>query len=137
MLTLRAHHLLCIQGYRGYGYSKQFTLNMDKVVQMLKSNTSILVKIIAETDDICYCCPNRISEKYCSSQYKVKCLDKKVLELLELDKDKVYCYGDILNIIHKKITYESFKNICSMCKWFNYGYCEEGLLGNCEDKLDF
>lgn len=127
MLTLRAHHLLCIQGYRGYGYSKDFTKNMGKIVYTLKKDPSTQVKIIAKTDILCSCCPHNIDDKSCEHQYKVDHLDKKVLDLFQIEKNKVYYYRDLLDIIRKKITYESFKNICSICQWFNYGYCKEGL----------
>ncbi|WP_082848531.1 DUF1284 domain-containing protein [Clostridium ljungdahlii] len=130
MLTLRAHHLLCIQGYRGYGYSKNFTKNMNNIVCSLKMDTSIQVKIITKTDIICSCCPNNVTGKSCCYQCKVRYLDKKVLDLLQLEKDKVYYYKDLLNIIHNKITYESFKNICGICQWFHYGYCKKGLIAN-------
>ncbi|WP_123053215.1 DUF1284 domain-containing protein [Clostridium sp. JN-1] len=128
MLTLRAHHLLCIQGYRGYGYSKDFTKNMDKIVYSLKKDTSIQVKIIAKTDIICSCCPYNIGGKSCCNQYKVNYLDKEVLDLFQIVKNKVYYYRDLLDIIYKKITYESFKNICSTCQWFHYEYCKKGLI---------
>ena len=35
LITLRGHHLLCIQGYQGYGYSEKFTDNMDNIIEDL------------------------------------------------------------------------------------------------------
>ncbi|MFL0197167.1 DUF1284 domain-containing protein [Clostridium sp. WILCCON 0269] len=127
MLTLRAHHLLCIQGYRGYGYNKKFTENMDKIIGQLKKDTSIKIKIAAKTDEICSCCPNNTTKKLCQYEFKVQSLDKKVLDLLEINTNEIYTYKFILNTIYERITYDNFKNICSTCQWFGYGYCKEGL----------
>lgn len=127
MLTLRAHHLLCIQGYRGYGYNQRFTENMTNIIDQLKKNTFIKIRIVAKTDEICLCCPNNISKKLCRHEFKVKSLDKKVVDLLEIDINKIYTYKFILNIIYEKINYKNFENICGTCQWFKYGYCKEGL----------
>ncbi|WP_368490594.1 DUF1284 domain-containing protein [Clostridium sp. BJN0013] len=127
MLTLRAHHLLCIQGYRGYGYSTDFTQNMDKIISQLKKDISIKIKVVANADEICFCCPNNTVEKLCHYEFKIKFLDKKVLNLLELNLNQIYTYKYILNTLYKEINFKNFKNICSTCQWFKYGYCKEGL----------
>jgi len=35
LIYLRAHHLLCLQGYQGYGYDEKFKKNMNKVFHQL------------------------------------------------------------------------------------------------------
>ncbi|WP_333861788.1 DUF1284 domain-containing protein [Clostridium sp.] len=127
MLTLRAHHLLCIQGYKGYGYSKNFTANMDKIVYQLKKDTFTKINVTASVDEICSCCPNNTKEKLCQYEIKIKFLDKNTLNLLNLKSNQTYTYEHILNIIHEKINHKNFENICSTCKWFKYGYCQKGL----------
>lgn len=124
MLVIRAHHLLCIQGYVGKGYSKSFTINMNKIVTNLKEDSH--VKIISKTDMICTTCPHNIGAGCCKNESTVSFFDHKVLDLLNINDGDEYLYKDILYIIKKKLTYESFKKICSTCKWFPYGYCEKG-----------
>lgn len=37
-IYLRGHHLLCLQGYQGYGYDKKFKKNMDNIFHQLNIN---------------------------------------------------------------------------------------------------
>ncbi|UZQ50374.1 DUF1284 domain-containing protein [Clostridium kluyveri] len=127
MLTLRAHHLLCIQGYKGYGYSKNFTENMDKIICQLKKDTFTRIKVISGVDEICSCCPNNTEEKLCRYEIKIKSIDKKILNLLDLNLNEIYTYKYILDTIHEKINHKIFENICGTCQWFKYGYCQKGL----------
>ncbi|HII92208.1 MAG TPA: DUF1284 domain-containing protein, partial [Methanosarcina sp.] len=36
-LKIRAHHLCCIQGFQGYGYSPVFVANMRAVISDIKA----------------------------------------------------------------------------------------------------
>lgn len=124
MLTLRAHHLICIQGYLGKGYSKAFVKNMDKVVGSLKDTT--LIKVISKVDDICIACPHVLENDCCESEDKVSFFDTSVLEALKIKVNNVYSYGTLLDTIRKNLTLKNFKEICVTCTWFPYGYCEKG-----------
>ncbi|SHK53242.1 DUF1284 domain-containing protein [Tepidibacter formicigenes] len=126
-LILRAHHLLCIQGYQGKGYSNEFINNMNKIVNILKNNLDTKIKIISKTDFICSKCPSNIGNGLCKSETKVHSLDSKTLEILDLKKNQIYVYKEILSIIKKNLTLEKFQYICKNCEWFKYGYCEKGL----------
>lgn len=128
MLVLRAHHLLCIQGYEGNGYSSKFTKNMDRVVNTLSDNTYI--KIVTVVDDICEKCPHKLKNDTCKSQEKVFEFDIKVLNELKLISNRTYLYKDILNSIRENLSYEKFQEICGSCQWFHYGYCKSGIFGN-------
>ncbi|WPC43490.1 DUF1284 domain-containing protein [Clostridium sp. JS66] len=128
MLVLRAHHLLCIQGYEGNGYSFEFTKNMDRVVNNLSDN--MYVKIVMMVDDICVKCPHKLKDDTCKSQEKVFELDFKVLNELNLIVNRTYLYKDILNSIRENLSYEKFQEICGSCQWFSYGYCKNRMFGN-------
>jgi hypothetical protein len=130
MLVLRVHHLLCIQGYEGKGYSLQFTENMDKVVNELRDN--MCIKIVTRTDDICALCPYNLGNGLCKNEEKVFFFDSKILNELKLIEDRIYLYKDILNNIKENLTYEKFKKICGSCEWFSYGYCKRGCFKNHE-----
>ena len=121
MLVLRAHHLLCIQGYEGKGYSLHFTENMDKVVNKLKHD--MYIKVIARIDDICVACPHNLKNGFCKNEKKVFMFDSKVLNELNLIEGRTYLYKDILKNIKENLTYEKFVLICKSCGWFSYGYC--------------
>ena len=121
MLVLRAHHLLCIQGYKGKGYSLHFTDNMNKIVNELKDDMTI--KVVTRTDDICAACPHNLINGFCQSEEKVFVFDSKVLNELKLKEGRTYLYKDILNNIKENLTHRKFVNICKNCEWFSYGYC--------------
>lgn len=50
-VRLRAHHLLCLQTYKGLGYSPQFVAGMDAIVSRL--NVGAAIELVAGPDDIC------------------------------------------------------------------------------------
>lgn len=82
-IYLRGHHLLCLQGYQGYGYDKKFRKNMDNIFHKLnindinkvnKINTNnkkhiIKPKIILtdNPDDLCAYCP-KLKENKCTGE---------------------------------------------------------------------
>jgi len=66
-MKIRAHHLLCIQGFQGYGYSEEFTENMSKVIQNLKSFPDHKIQITTCCDVLCACCPHNIGNKCAES----------------------------------------------------------------------
>jgi uncharacterized protein len=51
VIRLRGHHLLCLQTYKGLGYSPRFIAGMDAVAARL--NAGEPVKIVDGPDDIC------------------------------------------------------------------------------------
>ncbi|WP_246577894.1 DUF1284 domain-containing protein [Clostridium psychrophilum] len=113
--------MLCIQGYKGKGYSPHFIENMDKVVNKLKLD--MYIKVITRTDDICVACPHELKNGFCKNEEKVFIFDSKVLNELNLIEGRTYLYKDILNNIKENLTYEKFVLICESCEWFSYGYC--------------
>lgn len=124
MITLRPHHILCIQNYKGEGYSFEFTKNMDKIVESLKRNSMQEIKITFSTDDVCSKCPNKQGEDLCASNYKVKFIDNKVIKYLDLKED-VYSYEYLINLLKEAININSFKDICGQCEWYKKGICKD------------
>ena len=62
-MKLRAHNLLCIQGFVGKGYSPEFVANMKRIVGGLLGRTEVTV--VEEPDGLCSACPNlRASAAY-------------------------------------------------------------------------
>lgn len=116
-LILRGHHLLCLQGFQGYGYDESFVENMTEVNRIRKlANTT--VSLTDSSDDICKLCPN-LKEGLCKNQKQnetIKSMDKKVLS--KLDPEKEYYAMDLFKkvktIFNSK---ESVSEICSKCMW--------------------
>ncbi|MDI6907412.1 MAG: DUF1284 domain-containing protein [Thermoanaerobacterales bacterium] len=56
VVKLRAHHLLCLDQFRGLGYSPFFVANFRRVQQEL-ADPETMVEITAGPDGICMACP--------------------------------------------------------------------------------
>lgn len=50
-LRLRHHHLLCLLGYVGKGYTEAFVANLDRVVDRVSAGERIL--LVDGPDDVC------------------------------------------------------------------------------------
>ncbi|MDI6841061.1 MAG: DUF1284 domain-containing protein [bacterium] len=132
MIRIRGHHLLCIQGFQGYGYSPKFVANMNKIVRSINSTPELLIEVTDDCDDICIPCPhnvNNICSKDADSAKNVRDMDLsrpftkerdlQTLSLLSLkpgDKIKAKDINNLVNRIPNKIDIIS---ICSKCEWKN------------------
>ena len=58
-MKIRAHHILCMQGFQGHGYSEEFSQNMSEVIEYLKSNQEQIIEITDDVDVVCKYCPHK------------------------------------------------------------------------------
>lgn len=117
MIRLRPHHLLCIRGFRGKGYSEAFIRNMSEIVANLneaagqtdateyredygltsnpacRGDSSLNVMIVFGADDICRCCPHLTDEGVCDQDEKVSAYDRRAAEVLGLCEGIHECAG--------------------------------------------
>ncbi|MCR5025943.1 MAG: DUF1284 domain-containing protein [Methanobrevibacter sp.] len=116
-LRLRGHHLLCLQGFQGYGYNEEFVLNMSHINKLRKSKDTI-ISLTDECDDICAHCPNLKSDM-CENEKQnniIKKMDSEVLSKLDIKKE--YNALELFEEISFKFnTLDSVQNICIGCKW--------------------
>ena len=131
-LEIRAHHLLCLLGFRGLGYSPTFVEKMGKVAKELHLNSTFPITILTERDTICASCPhnkdNKCRKKPCS-ELKVKTRDLEVLQRLNLKTGAQISASTIWAKIKERLTLEDIVLICQGCEWLELGYCTEGLEG--------
>ncbi len=57
-MTLRPHHLLCVQGYQGKGYDQQFCEVMGRIAQAVARDPALPITVRDGPDDICAACPH-------------------------------------------------------------------------------
>ncbi len=118
-ITLRGHHLLCIQGFQGYGYSEDFIENMDNIIHLLESPQQ-RIRIVAECDDICLSCPY-MEQNSCvtpsSTDNIIKTMDHAVMDYLNLEEKLDYIYQDLQQQILHEENYNNLKEICGTCSW--------------------
>jgi hypothetical protein len=131
-MRIRAHTLLCIQGFRGAGYSPEFVDNLSRIHETLSAQPQIWVEIVDTTDAICGACPHGQSAG-CTlngplSEADMQHQDRHVLSRLGLEAGMRIQWGEILNRIRTStITGASLPGICGQCRWLPLGYCREGI----------
>ncbi|HTK87661.1 MAG TPA: DUF1284 domain-containing protein [Nitrospiraceae bacterium] len=128
---MRAHTLLCLQGFRGEGYSAGFVDNMAAIHQRLADDSSQWLEIIATPDAICGACPH-LAASSCSlhgagSEDAMQAQDRDVLARLDVHEGDHLTWAEILDRIRASLTGESLTNICGQCQWLSLGYCREGI----------
>lgn len=112
MITLRAHHLLCIPHFYSGGYNKEFGDNMKKIVQQIRKNPNTKIKVVKDCDDLCDACPYK-KENRCGKTPKInKWILRKddiVLKELSIKPNSIHTARDIFGR-------SSDVNIASTCK---------------------
>ncbi|OGW67621.1 MAG: hypothetical protein A3A88_04435, partial [Nitrospirae bacterium RIFCSPLOWO2_01_FULL_62_17] len=117
---MRGHTLLCLQGFRGEGYSPGFTDNLAAIHRSLSENPDQVVELVEEPDTVCGACPHR-APAGCTlngdgSEAGMQAQDRHVLELLGLNAGSVVRWRDVLERIRLSIKGSDLPNICGSCR---------------------
>lgn len=117
-IKLRGHHLLCLQGFQGYGYSEEFVENMTKINDLRKVDSTI-IRLTDSPDDICKACPN-LKNNLCKDKKtneNIVSMDNEVLSKLNNEEyNSIELFNEINKIFNNK---ESISKICKDCGWYN------------------
>jgi len=128
-MKLRAHHLLCVLGFRGLGYSKEYVDNITRIVGQLRPSASI--EICAKPDDICAPCPflkhGGCQERGPESEEMVRNRDLAVMGKLNMIAGDKITWAEVENRVRSSISPEDLDWICHDCQWLPQGYCADGL----------
>mgnify|MGYP001489649416 CR=1 FL=1 len=117
ILKIRAHHLLCMQGFQGYGYSDKFVEHMGEVVKYIKDNAQDEIMIVDYCDNICLACKNNIND-VCTNYKNVNNMDKKLLHKLKLKGEQVVKVGAVLSLVKEEFqSLQDAYEICGECSW--------------------
>jgi hypothetical protein len=130
-VALRAHHLLCLHGFRGMGYDEHFVENMTLICRRVKSQANLEILVTDEADDICASCPRR-RETGCErdlpgAKGSARDLDHRVMKRLGIDSGQAFSRDEILSLVLEKISPDDLIVICEGCEWLPFEYCVEGL----------
>lgn len=129
MIELRAHHLLCLFGWRGRGYDEEFTDNFNKLIEDLKLNP--MVRLVEGADDVCAACPNLDNDCCRAPEYghgaKAGPIDGRVLERLGVAHGETHCFAELIELVRAKIQPSEISDICGGCAWLKHGWCADGL----------
>lgn len=120
-MKIRAHHLLCMQGFQGYGYTRDFIDNMAGTIKNINSNPDLKIELTDECDAICSGCPhnvNGVCQKEPDSAQKIRALDWRVLRKLDLKKGTQITADIIFSLVNTKLkNIPDLQDICGRCEW--------------------
>lgn len=130
-IHLRGHHILCLFGFQGMGYSEEFVQRMAGVQERIRSFPETPVRVDVVADEICEPCPHR-GEHGCArrglgSEWAIQRMDREVLSRLGLDPGAALPARELFALAKARIAPEALPEICRHCQWLAYGVCEEGL----------
>ncbi|NIK79091.1 hypothetical protein FHS15_004249 [Paenibacillus castaneae] len=123
-ISLRGHHLLCLLGYRGMGYSEDFCVNMTNIYEMLRNEPGTEIEIITGPDDVCRAYP---PDKAYHCEGNVYDLDEAVLAKLGLTVNERSSWQEICDRVAKRLIPSDISKLCTTCPWEKYGVCQEGV----------
>ena len=121
VIAIRAHHLLCLQGFQGYGYDKKFVDNLYFILNQIDNNPELELELVAECDDICGKCPN-MKEVQCrrepGADERIKKIDRLVLLKLRVEEGARVKVDEIIEMVNDKFkSYSDIDLICGDCEW--------------------
>lgn len=130
-IAIRAHSLLCLQGFRGKGYSDGFVAEMTAVHGALVADPDTPVRVLAGPDRLCRACPN-LGPRGCTlggpdHEAHMAAQDREVLRRLWLTDGEVLPWGRILERIARSVDGADLPGLCTTCPWLPLGWCAEGL----------
>ncbi len=124
-IRLRGHHLLCLLGYQGLGYSHEFVSNMTTIYAQLRSMPQTSVTLIGGVDDLCAKFPS--SEDYHCEDSHVHVRDRVILERLGYHEGCSYPWHTLQSKIALIFNASDIDILCPTCPWRPYGLCAEGI----------
>lgn len=120
-LSIRAHHLLCLQGFQGYGYNDAFVDHLQGIVAILKNHPELLLEVVTTCDAICAGCPH-CQESECrkddGANRRVVALDLTILKYTGLEPNHIAKAVHLLAQINTTFqTRAQRARVCGDCQW--------------------
>lgn len=125
MYKLRGHHLFCLLGYRGMGYSEEYVENMTRLHQTLRDDPKTQILLVDGPDQLCEKFPE--SGKYHCQDDTIFERDAAILNKIGLKIGQLLNWEDIVSHIQKNVVPSDIQVVCETCSWRSYGVCEEGI----------
>ena len=130
-LRIRGHTLLCLQGFRGEGYSPEFVENLSAIHRLLTTFPEKPVEVIQAPDDICIACPNLKGDgchlNGAGSEEEMKKQDVDVMKRLGMTEGLIFPWREILARVSRNMEGNDLVDVCGGCRWLPLGYCKKGI----------
>lgn len=118
MFRLRGHHLLCLLGYRGMGYSQQYVQNMTRIHHTLRTKPRTELLVVRGADDLCEKFPDVLT-CHCEDA-NIHRRDAAVLNKLGLYIGQTLSWADIEEQVRRSVVPENISSLCQSCSWRSY-----------------
>ena len=129
-LKIRGHHLLCLLGFRGRGYSPAFVAAMRRVSEDFRNKPDAPIVLVTRCDIICASCPH-IGQDECrkspDAASRIQDKDTAILKKLGFRADSQTTPGEAWEKVKERFTPGDITTMCGRCQWLELGYCVEGL----------
>jgi hypothetical protein len=130
-MQLRGHHLLCLLGFQGHGYSASFIEKMDELSMKYHDlDQNFPIRVTSHTDQICRSCPF-VKDKNCGINpivdRKLREMDQRILHHIGLQSEHTYYKTFVLERISKTVKPNDLDVLCKGCVWKKYGVCKEAI----------
>jgi uncharacterized protein len=120
-MKIRAHHLLCVQGFQGKGYDRRFTEHMGTVADRFRAKPKESVEIVEGCDDICTFCPHMKAggcAKGSGSEKDTRARDASVLKALGLAAGASMKAGEAARLCVDRLpSVRTRSDLCGPCEW--------------------
>lgn len=135
--ALRGHHLICLQFFRGEGYSAEYVENLAAVVERVAETPA---RVVTGPDAVCAACPELGPDGLCASEdaggeAEIRRIDELALELLGIEPRAMMSLAEARRrLVEDAIGVGRWRaDACAGCAWEDV--CEAGwneLLGEAE-----
>jgi uncharacterized protein len=127
-IQLRGHHLLCLFGFRGEGYSAEFVGNLAEIQQRLWRTPEQAVRLVDGDDDVCRACPQCSGESCLAyNTANLMAQDLLVMSIIGAKAGETHSWIDLRLKVAQRVSPAEIERICGDCPWLERGWCQEGL----------
>jgi uncharacterized protein len=129
--VLRGHHLLCVHGFQGMGYSASFVEKMTEIVEKIRDEEKDFpIQIVEGFDEACSACPHQ-GETLCQNTIEtdnhVRQLDRNVMQKLGIKHGEVWSKEELVRHTVNNVEPDDLDELCAGCSWLSYGVCKTGI----------
>jgi len=134
-VRLRGHHFICLQFFRGEGYSDEFVENLAHVVERATTDRAL---IASGVDNVCAACPelgpdNRCASESAGGEDEIARIDELALDVLGASAGQRLSLSEARELLEADAMGVGLwrANACDGCTWETV--CESGWTAMLKD----
>lgn len=127
VVELSAHHVLCVHGFRGMGYSEGFVASLSGIVDRLRDEPGVRVRVRIGADAVCRACPSLSVGGCMRYGQSVVRQDERVAAVLGVSQGDEMEWEALRARVRGAVAPADLADLCGGCPWLEYGVCAEGI----------